>query len=73
VREKHDLAVGVPPLEFFEGVGDLVNRKAGGDIEIDGAGRDQVGDFGEHFQCPRLPTGRSLGAASRSRAARPSP
>lgn len=47
MREKHDLAVGVLPLEFFEGVGDLVNRKAGGDIEIDGAGRDQVGNFGE--------------------------
>ncbi len=52
----------MPLLEFGEGIGDLVKRKRGGDVEIDGAGSDQIGDFGEHVRCRRLGAALGLGA-----------
>ena len=54
--------MGVPPLEFLEGVGDPIKRIGSGDLEFDGAGIDQVGHFGKHFRCRRLGAAFGLGA-----------
>ena len=44
----------VPLLELFVRIGDPVERIGCGDIEIDCARNDQVGDFAEHRRCRRL-------------------
>ena len=57
--QQNDLAVGVPLLEFFESIGDPVERVGCGDVEVDCAGGDQVGDLVQHRRRRRL--GAALG------------
>ena len=43
-----------PAFEFLEGVSHLLQGKGSGDVEIDGAGGDQVGNLGEHLRGRRV-------------------